>query len=61
MTKAQQHYAALARIACYLGNTESAARSLSAEIRAAWRDEDKAELLAVARDLKLIDNPHFVI
>jgi biotin synthase-like enzyme len=61
MTKGQTHEVAMARIHVYLGNIESAARSLSSEIRAAYRESDKAEILKVAAELGLTAHPDFII
>jgi len=61
MTKAQIHYVTMARIHVFLGNIESAARSLSSEVRAAYRESDKAELLKVADELGLTNHPDFII
>ena len=61
MTKAQIHYVTMARIHVFLGNIESAARSLSSEVRAAYRESDKAELLKVAAELGLTQHPDFII
>lgn len=61
MTKSQSRDVATIRIHAAIGNTEAAARGLSALIRSALRAGDRAELLAVAAELGLVNHPDFVI
>ena len=61
MTKSQSRDVATIRIHAAIGNTTAAALGLSALIRSALRAGDRAELLAVAAELQLVNHPDFVI
>jgi hypothetical protein len=61
MTKQQAKQVAMIQI--YLANdmADTASRSLSALIRSAMTSKSKAELLALATELNLTNNPEFII
>jgi hypothetical protein len=61
MNKSQQKQVAMIHV--YLANdmADTASRSLSSLIRSAMTSKSKAELMALATELKLNDNPEFII
>lgn len=61
MTKIQIRDAKQARLACAAGMPDMAARILSAAHRAAMRAADKAEILALARELGITGQRDWVI
>lgn len=61
MTKSQSRDVATIRIHAAIGNTTAAALGLSALIRSALRASDRAELLAVAAELGLVNHPDFIV
>lgn len=61
MTKAQARDVQSARMYAAHGMPDTAARALSAAIRAALRAKDRDELLAAARELGIDQHPEFII
>ena len=61
MTKSHARDVKTIRLHAAIGNTEAAALGLSALIRSALRAGDRAELLAVAAELGLVNHPDFVV
>jgi len=61
MTKIQTKQVELAKCVAKLGNLAGVARMLSAEIRMARRDADKAQIFAAALALGVTQHPDFII
>lgn len=61
MTKAQTRAVQMIRLHAKMQNDHAVAAGLSAEIRAAMRAGDRAELMQVARELGCIDHPEFIV
>lgn len=60
MTKAQARDVAQARAALKMGMDDYAARSISMLIRAALRNSDALELIAVAKEMGIDKHPEFI-
>jgi hypothetical protein len=61
MTKQQSKQVEMIHVYLLNGMTDTASRSLSALIRCAMTSKSKNELIALASELKLTDNPEFII
>ena len=61
MTKIQNRDVQQARQAIAMGMADCAARIISASIRCAMRASDRAALLAIARELAIVNHPDFII
>lgn len=61
MTKHQIRAAQTLRAHAAIGNMHAVAAGLSALVRAALRASDRAELLELARELRVDTHPSFVI
>ena len=61
MNKHQTRAAQTIRAHAAIGNTHAAAAGLSALIRAALRASDRAELLELARELRVDNHPAFIV
>jgi hypothetical protein len=61
LTNVQAQQVAIARAALFIGAVTPAARALSAQIRACTDAGQRAELLAIARDLDIYSHRDFII
>ena len=61
MTKAQKRDVSSARLAMQMGMPDMAARQLSASIRSAMRASDARELHAIAVELGITGERHYIV
>ena len=61
LSNVQAQQVAIARAALFLGAFVPAARALSAQVRACLDDAQRAELLAIARELDIDSHRDFII
>ena len=61
MNKSQLKQYAMIQAHAMTGNLDAAARGLSAMYRAAMSNKSRGAIIAAANELKIINNPEFII